>query len=251
MRRAYIGAMLAGLVAMVPRCTSARGQNAGRAAIAGPATTGVAESGSATKGEPIDGIAVRIESDVITESQVQELAAYQQLVDGKSQPRADVIRELIDQWIVRGEATAAQYPQPLPADVDRAFDGLQQQIGSPDEFKKHCDEAGISEGAVRRILTEQIYLSRFLDFRFRPAAQIDAFQVQKYYDQEFVPKLKAKGQKVPPLYDVQAEIREVLVQRNIDALSKQWLADTRSGLTIDILPQAGAPQANVPQGAGQ
>ncbi len=185
----------------------------------------------------IDGIAVRIESDIITDSQVRELAAYQRLVDGESQPRSEVIRELIDQWIIRGEATAAQYPQPSKTDVDKAFEGLERKIGSAEQFRQRCLSAGITEDAVRRILAQQIYLTRFLDFRFRPAAQVSAAQIQKYYDDHLVPQLKAKGEKVPPLSDVQAEIREVLTQQDIDKLSKQWLDDTRSGLNIDIVAQ--------------
>jgi hypothetical protein len=192
---------------------------------------------SSSKLVPIDGIAVRIESDIITESEVQELAAYQTLVDGKSQPRSDLINDLIDQWIVRGEASAAQYPQPPKSDVDSAIAQLEKQFGSAESFKRKCAAAGISEAGVRRILQRQIYLSRFLDFRFRPAAQVDSAQVQKYYDDTLVPKLKEKGEKVPSLASVEPEIREVLVQQDIDSLSQRWLNDTRSGLTIDILPQ--------------
>jgi len=198
------------------------------------AATGTPES---SQTETIDGIAVRIESDIITDSEVEELAAYQRLVDGKAKPRADVIRELIDQWIVRGEAQAAQYPQPSAADVDRAYAELQKQFGTAEDFKNHCADAGISEGAVRRMLARQIYLTRFLDFRFRPAAQVDTQQIRNYYQDELTPKLRAKSQKVPSLAEVEPEIREALVQQEIDALSKQWLDDTRSGLTIDIQPQ--------------
>ncbi len=192
---------------------------------------------SPSKSIPIDSIAVRIESDVITESEVQELAAYQDLVDGKSQPRSDILNELIDQWIVRGEASAAQYPQPLKADVDSALAQLQKQFSSTADFQRRCGAAGINESSVRRILRRQMYLSRFLDFRFRPAAQVDSAQVQKYYDDTLVPKLKSQGEKIPPMSAVEPEIREVLVQQDIDMLSQQWLDDTRSGLTIDILPQ--------------
>jgi hypothetical protein len=185
----------------------------------------------------IDGIAVRIESDIITDSEVEELAAYQKLVDGKSQSRSEVIRELIDQWIVRGEANAAQYPEPSSSDLGKAYSQLEQRFGTPETFKTRCAEAGLGESAVRRILTQQLYLSRFLDFRFRPAAQVDSQQIDEYYRETLVPSLTARGEKVPPLTDVQSQIREVLVQQDIDNLSKQWLDDTRSGLTIDILPQ--------------
>lgn len=191
---------------------------------------------------PVDGIAVRIESDIITDSQVRELAAYQRLIDGKAKPRADVIRELIDQWIVRGEANAAQYPEVSSADVEHAYTELQKRFGSAGQFKERCAEAGISEASVRRILSQQIYLSRFLDFRFRPAAQVDSQQIRDYYQNQLAPKLKAKGDKIPPLASVEPEIREVLVQQEIDALSRQWLDDTRSGLAIDILQPQGEAQ---------
>lgn len=210
---------------------------ASRASTQSPKDATKTAPDNSSKAVPIDGIAVRIESDIIAESQVAELAAYQKLVDGKSETRPDIINELIDQWIVRGEASAAQYPQPSKADVDSALAQLEKQFGSAQEFKQKCATAGISEAAVRRILQRQIYLSRFLDFRFRPAAQVGSQQVQKYYDDTLVPKLKAKGEKVPALSAVEPEIREVLVQQDIDELSQQWLSDTRSGLTIDILSQ--------------
>jgi len=228
MRRALaIAAFLAYLAGPPAVCAAARAQDSGAAPAAA----------SPSKPAAIDGIAVRIESDILTDSEVRELAAYQKLVDGKSKARAAVIRELIDQWIVRGEASAAQYPEPSAADVDRAYAQLQKQFGPAAEFQKRCADAGISEAAVRRILSREMYLSRFLDFRFRPAAQVDLQQIQNYYEKQLVPKLKAKHEKIPALADVRSEIREVLTQQAIDALSTQWLDDTRSGLTIDILPQ--------------
>jgi hypothetical protein len=227
LRALAIAALFACLAGPAALCAVARTQDSGA----------VPTALSPSKPQTIDGVAVRIQSDIITDSEVRELAAYQKLVDGKSKPRAEVIRELIDQWIVRGEASAAQYPEPSAADMDRAYAQLQKQFGSAAEFQKRCADAGISEQAVRRILSQQIYLSRFLDFRFRPAAQVDARQIRNYYENQLVPKLKAKGEKIPPLADVEPEIREVLTQRAIDSLSKGWLDDTRSGLTIDILPQ--------------
>lgn len=39
---------------------------------------------SGQKGKVIDGIAARVEGDIITESEVRELASFQQLVEGKA-----------------------------------------------------------------------------------------------------------------------------------------------------------------------
>jgi hypothetical protein len=189
--------------------------------------------------QTVDGIAARIEDDILTESEIGELTALQLLVDGQSKPRTEVLRELEDQWIVQGEATAAHYPQPSPDDVDRAYSQLQSQFPSLEEFKRRAASAGLSDAAIRRLLAQQLYLSRFLDFRFRPAAQVTDAQINDYYANEFVPQLKKRGEAVPPLEDVDDTIREVLVQRAINDRAAAWLDDTRAHLQIDVLdPEA-------------
>ena len=186
----------------------------------------------------VDGIAARVGTDVITNSEVEELAEFQQLVDGQAQPRDEVIRELTDQWIVRGEADTAKYPQPTKEDVDRAYAQLAKQFGSSGDFSKRYRTAGLSEAAVRRQLELQLYLSRFLDYRFRPEVNVDDAAIEKYYQEQFVAQLKKRGESVPALKDVRDTIREVLVQQAINDRAKQWLDDTRGGLAIDVLPQA-------------
>lgn len=185
----------------------------------------------------IDGVAVRIEDDIILDSEVSELASFQQLVDGTPKPRSEVISELADQWIVRGEAKTALFPDPTTADVDRAYAEFVKQFASPEDFKARCAAAGLTEAAVRRMIAQQLYLSRFLDYRFRPSAQVDRQQIEAYYQNEFVPKLKAHNDTVPALDEVANTIREILIQRFINDASTKWLDDTRAHLRIDIAPE--------------
>jgi hypothetical protein len=102
-------------------------------------------------------------------------------------------------------------------------------------------EAGLSEAAVRRLLGEQLYLSRFLDYRFRATAQVDQKQIETYYKEEFAPQLKARGQAVPSLDTVADTIREVLVQRAITDRANQWIDETRAGLKIDVIADGSQP----------
>jgi hypothetical protein len=222
MGRAFIIFLsIAWLVASAP--TRAIAQAAGTA----PAT--------ANSGQVVDGVAVRIEDDILTESEVTELSAFQQLVDGRPKSREEIIRELSDQWIVRSEADAAKYPEPSPEDIQNAYSQLASQFSSVAEFKNRCAAAGLSEAAVRRLLAQQLYLSRFLDYRFRPAAEVSDSEVQAYYNNEFVPQLKARNQPLPPLDDVSDTIREVLIQRAITDRAKGWLDESRERLKIDIM----------------
>jgi len=189
----------------------------------------------------IDGVAARIEDDVITESEVRELAAFQLLVDGSAKPRPELIRELADQWIAGGEARVANYPQPSEEDVKRAFDQLVAKFPSPEEFRKRATEVGLTEADVRRLLAMQLYLSRFLDYRFRAAAQVDQKQIEAYYNNELVPQLESQGEPVPSLTDVQDAIQEVLVQRAINDRATAWLNETRARLKMDVMSEGGQP----------
>jgi hypothetical protein len=180
-------------------------------------------------------VAARIEDDIITQSEVRELAAFQQLVEGKSKSREELLRELADQWLIRSEATETKYAKPSTADMDRAYAEFVKQFPSPEEFKKRYAEVGLSEAAVRRIIEQQLYLSRFIDYRFRPSAQVSDKQVEDYYLDEFSPQLKAHDEPIPPLDDVEDTIREVLIQRAINDRANKRLNDTRPSLKIDIV----------------
>jgi hypothetical protein len=197
---------------------------------------------SATQGQQtVDRIAARIEDDIIMESDVRELAGFQEVVDGHSKSRDELIRELAGEWIVRGEADAAKYPQPTKDDIENAYSRLAGQFASREEFQKRMAKAKLSEAAVRRELGQQLYLSRFLDYRFRPSAQVDQQQIETYYSEEFASQLKARGQAVPPLDAVADTIREVLVQRAISDRATQWIDETRAGLRIDVIPDGSEP----------
>ena len=156
-------------------------------------------------------------------------------MEGQAKPRTERIQELADQWIVRGEAETANYAKPVDEDIDRAYAQLVAQFTSPGEFKNKCAAAGLSEAAARRILGQQLYLARFLDFRFRASAQIEEKDIEAYYNGEFSAQLKASGQPIPALEDVEDTIREVLTQRAISDRATQWLDDTRGRLKIDVM----------------
>jgi len=225
MRAACLFGLLLWFLSLAGFCARAHAQSG----------TTAPEDPAAGATETIDGIAARIEDDILTESEVRELMAFQRLVDGKAKTRVEAIRELGDQWIVRGEANAAKFPLPAAEQVEQAYQQLVKQFPSPQEFERRYRAAGLAEAGIRRILREQVYLSRFLDYRFRPAAQVDDKQVAAYYQREFVPQLKARGDAIPPLEDVEDTIREVLIQRAISQGATKWLEETRGQLKLDIV----------------
>jgi hypothetical protein len=184
----------------------------------------------------VDRIAARIEDDIILESEIRELSLYQQLVNGRAEDREALLKELIEQWIVKIEVAAAQFPATSDAEVDEALRGLEKQFVSPEKFQARIRELGLPLPTVRRLLAQQIQMSHYLEYKFRPAAQIDREQVEKYYADEFAIQLKARGEAPPALDTVREQIHELLVQRDINQRAARWLDEARAHLKVEIVP---------------
>ncbi len=185
--------------------------------------------------EVIDRIVARVDTDIILLSDIRELARYQQLVDGRSESDGEILDRLIDQWIVRTEAKAALFPLPSDADVDRSLERLKRSFSSPEEYEERKTQSGLSDDGVRRILRAQLYLSNYLDSRFRASIQIDQKAIQDFYETRVVPRAESRGQPPPSLDAARDFIQEALVQRAINVQSDKWLKESRSRLHVENL----------------
>ena len=218
----------------------------GLAATGGPQSSPPAGRDGSPRNKPaevdatvVDGIVERIEDDIITESEVRELEAFQKLFNGRAMSREEVIRELTDQWIIRNEAGVNRFRQPSAEAQEHAFQDFSQRFSSPKEMQARLTEAGLTEAALKRLLGEQLYLSSFLEVKFRPVAQVTEDQIDAYYHGEFSSDLKKRGEPIPPRADVEDQIRELLTERTVSERSDRWLDDTRMRLHIELLPFAG------------
>lgn len=192
------------------------------------------------QGTQIDGIAARIGNDVVTESEVHQLEDYQRLIEGQAQSRSEVIQELVDQWIVRAEATTTNFPHPTQDEVAQEFQTLVKQFKTLDNLQKRISETGLTLDAVRQMLERQLFYTRFLNYKFHAAADVTTAQIQAYYQKNFKAELVKRGLAIPPLDKVEAQIRELLTQETINEKAAQWLAEAKAKLKIVIQPSEGS-----------
>jgi len=185
--------------------------------------------------ELIDRIVARIENDIILLSDVRELSRYQQFVDGKAESDQDILNRLIDQWIVRNEARAALFPQPSEEDVDRSLRRLKRSFSTSEAFEERRKQSGLTDEEILRMLKSQLYLSNYLDTRFRPSIQIDEQAIEDYYKTRVVPRAESRGQTPPTIEAAHDFIQEALVQRAINVQADKWLKESRTRVRIDNL----------------
>jgi parvulin-like peptidyl-prolyl isomerase len=189
----------------------------------------------------VDRIVARVEDDIILLSQVRELGAFQQLIEGHAESDDKVLDELIEQWVVETEATASHFPQPAQSEVDRELTRLRGNFASPEKYASRLNELGLSAAQARELLSRQIYVERYVDYKFRPSVQIEPADIDTYFKQELLPELAKKNQPAPDRAAVEEQIRELLIQRGISNLTVKWLDDTKSRLKIEIEPAGGKP----------
>ena len=185
--------------------------------------------------EVVDRIVARVETDIILLSDVRQLNRYQIFLDGKAQSDADILNRLIDQWIVRSEASVARFPQPSDDDVNRSIERLKRSFSSPEEFQERQKSSGITDEEIRRFVRAQLYLSNYLDSRFRPAIQIDEKAIEDFYKSRVVPREESRGQTPPTLDNARDFIQEALVQQSINEQADRWLKESRSRVRVEIM----------------
>jgi len=197
--------------------------------------------GSASAQEVIDRIVARLENDIILLSDVHALSRYQLFVDGKSESDAQILDRLIDQWIVRNEASISRFPQPSEEDVQRSLARLKRSFSSPEVFEERKQQTGMTDEELLKMLKSQLYLSNYLDTRFRPSIQIDEQAIEEFYKTRVVPRAEARGQAPPPMDTARDFIQEALVQRAINEQADRWLKESRSRLHVENLLDESKP----------
>jgi hypothetical protein len=185
--------------------------------------------------EMIDRIVARVETDIILLSDVRQLSRYQMFLDGKAQSDEEILNRLIDQWIVRNEASVARFPQPSEEDVNRSIERLKRSFSSPQEFEARQKQSGITDDEIRRFVRAQLYLSNYLDSRFRPAIQIDEKDIEDFYKTRVVPRAESRGQTPPTLDNARDFIQEALVQRAINEQADRWLKESRTRVRVETM----------------
>jgi len=190
--------------------------------------------------EVVDGIAARVENDILLLSDIRTLSRYQQFLDGKAEPDPQILDRLIDQWVVRTEADVSLFPHPYDAEIERELERLRKSFGSAEQYEARRKQSGLSEAEVRTVVASQLYFSNYLDSRFRPSVQVDSKAIEDFYASTIVPQAKARGQEPPTLDAAHDLVQEALIQRGINEQAEKWLKESRERLHVEILLDRGS-----------
>jgi hypothetical protein len=195
------------------------------------------------RAEVVDRVIASIGNDAITQSDAADEYRLERFLEGESpeaQPNAaqfEAARDrLIDQKLLLLEAeTEGGELVDLPEKAGRLLAEARKKFPDESAYQRAFQTLGMGEQTLLRRLALQVVILRLIDQRLRPAAWVEQKQIEAYYQNTFVPEhaRRAAGP-VPPLEDVETQMREILVQQKIDELLTGWLSELRSSHQVKI-----------------
>jgi len=149
---------------------------------------------------------------------------------------------LIQQQIRQEDAKAAE---PSQAEVDARVNEIRRELPACIHLNCATDQGwtaflaahGLSQKRVEIYLRYRLQILRFIELRFRPGIRIAPEEIETYYRETLLPQY-APGEEVPPLDKVTARIEEILLERQVNVLFDDWLANLRKQGEVEVLDPA-------------
>jgi hypothetical protein len=197
----------------------------------------LASPGRAQSPEVLDRVVISFGTVAITQSDAEQEYRFELFLNGKMPTGAPdpaalqkVYERLIDQRLLSREVeTESGAAASLRnAALDRLAE-VQTKFATPEAFQEALGSLGMDKQQVLGRLVEQERILRMIDQRLRPAAAPATSEIEAYYRETFLPEYaRRKAGPAPALAEVESQIRETLVQKRIDQLLDQWLAELKS-----------------------
>jgi len=199
----------------------------------------------------IDRVVAVVNKRVITQSEWDEQARYEALVNGTAPETVQFTKEslerLVDLQLMREQLEYVRFEALTPEQQAEQVKAVRQQVApnaSDEQWRALLARYKLSEDEFATRVAAQVDVMRFVDLRFRPSVHVDTEKVEKYYAESLVPELMKKGsakEQVPPLNEVEPKIRAILSEQQLNDMLKQWLTGLRAQGRIKLMATAKAP----------
>jgi peptidyl-prolyl cis-trans isomerase SurA len=200
--------------------------------------------------EIIDRIIATVNGHAILESELEDSIRVQRLMSpGANVDREAELERLIDRALIQQQMDRSSVAAPSETEVSARLAELRAQVqpnGDDAAWTALLSSYALSEQDLRSYIALQLSVLRFVELRFRPSVYVSDKDVEQYYQQSFVPEMRRGSAEPPPLREVSARIRELIVQQRVDDLLVQWLRARRAQTVIRRAGQAQSAQTPVP-----
>lgn len=193
---------------------------------------------AAAPAEIIDRIAVTVDKDVITESELRLALRITALLNGEelqfnAEAKRAAAERLIDQLLLRREMRVTRYPEPAPEEVAGQLEAVKKTFESGGGYRTALGRYGVTEAELTGALQRQAAVLHFVDLRFAPEVQVLEPELIEYFYRVCVPKFRESGVEGNIGFDeYRNDCEQIMVSERVDQRVETWLKDARGRARI-------------------
>ncbi|HEU5404051.1 MAG TPA: SurA N-terminal domain-containing protein [Terriglobales bacterium] len=194
--------------------------------------------------QTIDRIVATVNHQPVLQSEWEDALRFEGFLQGRPpetfapQEREQALNRLIDRVLLAQQMQAdySATPQEL-ADREDEIRSQLQGAETDKGWQELLHQYGLTDAAFDAALENQLTVMHFIELRLRPSVRVSRQDVEDYYNQTLVPAVKKSGKEPESLDVLRPRIRELLVQKQMDSVLEDWLANLRSQSGVHIIPE--------------
>ncbi|HEX7151955.1 MAG TPA: hypothetical protein VF618_10745 [Thermoanaerobaculia bacterium] len=185
----------------------------------------------------VDRIAAVLDRQVLTVSEVSqmvELRFFPRLAPTDDEHRREVLEALIAQAL-RYRDVERFGAQDITADaIEARLQEIQRRFATPEEFTAALTRTELSLDEVRALIRRQLQVEAYIQERFAPLVFVQTEEIEEYYRGPWTTQRRERGLTVPPLSQVQNEIRDALRSQRLQTEIERWTTQLRARANVDV-----------------
>jgi len=194
-------------------------------------TLGVPVVHSASEEDTVDRLLAVVDDDPILESQLVQTIGIglveQQAGEGETAFRRRILDGLIEEKLRFHEVDRFGFAE-VPVDqVEEQFEAVQGRFPNERSFQARLEELGLDEQGLRQLLARQVMVLIYVEERLGARVFVGLEEIQAYYDEVLVPRLKEEDGLVPTIREVREPIRQVLREELLNEEIERWTDELR------------------------
>lgn len=185
----------------------------------------------------VDRIAAVIDRQVLTVSEVSQMVAirfFPRTSESEDDHRRDILDALIAQAL-RYRDVERFGAQDIPADtIEARLLEMQRRFASEAEFSATVVRAELTLDEVRALVKRQLQVEAYVQERFAPLVFVSPEDIESYYRGPWTAQRRERGLPVPPLEQVQEEVRLSLRGTKVAQEIDTWTSQLRERANVDV-----------------
>jgi hypothetical protein len=186
----------------------------------------------------IDRIAAIVDRQVLTVSEISQMVEIRFFPRTAAWSEDDYRKNILDSLIaqaLRFRDVERFGAEDVSKDsIEARLLQIQQRFASPAEFTTALQRAELTLDEVRALIKRQLQVETYIQERFAPMIFVSTDEIENYYRTTWSQQRRARGLAIPPLSEVQDEIRTLLKSTRLQQEVERWTTQLRARANVDI-----------------